>query len=46
MPLSFGEQLTIVLIDKAVIGGMLAIAYYYFQRTLELFRSTRALAGC
>jgi hypothetical protein len=44
MPLSFDEQLTITLIDKGLIGILLAVTGYAFSRMLEGFRSEQARA--
>src|ERR1017187_4434105 len=43
MGMSFQENLAITLIDKAVIGGLLALAAYFFNRALEKFRGTQSL---
>jgi hypothetical protein len=43
MGLSFYQQLTITLIDKAVIGGLLAVAAYLFNRSLANFKGTQSL---
>ncbi len=43
MELSFQQQLEITLIDKAVIGGLLALAAYVFSRSLETFKGTQSL---
>jgi len=43
MELTFTQQLEITLIDKAVIGGLLALAAYVFSRSLEAFKGTQSL---
>ncbi len=43
MVLSFRDQLVITLIDKALIGGLLALAAYFFTRSLERFKGTQSL---
>jgi hypothetical protein len=47
MELSFQEQLELTLIDKAVIGGLLALAGFVFSRSLEAFKTAqlRSLEG-
>jgi hypothetical protein len=43
MELSFKQQLELTLIDKAVIGGLLALAGYVFNRSLELFKKAQSI---
>ena len=43
MELNFTQQLELTLIDKAVIGGLLALAAYVFSRSLEAFKGTQSL---
>jgi hypothetical protein len=42
LDLSFGQQLTLTLIDKAVIGGLLALAVFGFNRMLEGFKAIQS----
>jgi hypothetical protein len=44
MPLSFSDQVWLALIDKLLIGIVLAIAGYAFSRMLESFKSEQARA--
>lgn len=41
--ISFSEQLLLTVIDKALIGGLLAIAGFFFSRALEKFKGTQLL---
>lgn len=41
--LSFCQQLTLTIIDKAVIGGLLGLAAYGFSRLLEAFKADQTL---
>lgn len=41
MELNFQQQLELTLIDKAVIGGLLVLAGYVFNRSLEAFKTTQ-----
>lgn len=43
MELSFHEQLIITLMDKALIGGIVAVAGFWANRYLESFKSRREL---
>jgi hypothetical protein len=43
MELQFQEQLIITIVDKAMIGGLLAFGAYLFSRSLEKFKGTQAL---
>lgn len=40
--MSFEEELTITIIDKLLIGALLAIAGYYFSKALETYRAAQA----
>src|SRR5437870_51009 len=43
MSLTFIEQLEITLLDKALIGGLLVLAAYFLNRSLEAFKATESL---
>lgn len=43
--MTFREQLIITLVDKLAIGGLILLAGWYLNRTLELFRSRQARAN-
>jgi len=43
MGLTFKQQLILTLIDKAVIGRLLALAAFVFSRSLEVFKTTQSL---
>jgi hypothetical protein len=43
MPLCFKQQLWLTLIDKALIGSMLAAARFWLNRGIELIKSRQAL---
>jgi len=43
MELPFRDQLKLIIIDKAVIGGFLVIAAFYFNRALERFRASQSV---
>jgi hypothetical protein len=41
--MSFEEQIIVTLLDKALIGGLIAIAGFWLNRGIELYKSRRAL---
>jgi hypothetical protein len=41
--MTFREQLILTIVDKAVIGILVAAAAYFFSKALEKFKSTRSL---
>jgi hypothetical protein len=43
LPLTFPEQILITVLDKALIGGLIAFGGYWFSRSLDKLRAEQAL---
>lgn len=43
--MTFEQQLTITILDKAIIGALIAVAAFILTRKLERFKSTQALSN-
>lgn len=42
--MTFQEELILTILDKAIIGGLIAVAAFLFSRSLERFKSVQALS--